>query len=130
MHWLPDIISAIRDLGGKARLAHIYREISKKRDDLPKEWEAAVRGTIYQHSSDAKGYMDGNPDVFYKAGHGVWGLRHPQNTIPGRSENALFVQALAETSQDEFKLCVGDAQKMEQIMAEKIAKIKSRFKIT
>jgi len=72
--WLPDVILALRELGGEASLNDIYRKMLTQRgqrEGLPPEWRSAVRATIYAHSSDAKAYVPGNPDVFCRACRGV-----------------------------------------------------------
>lgn len=87
--WLPTIIDAVRQLGGRARLSDIYRWVELHRDHLPPEYKALVRATIYSHSTDAKAYVPGNPDVFRRLGYGEWGLRFTDETIHGRSETDL-----------------------------------------
>jgi hypothetical protein len=64
--WLPDIICAFQAGGGAARLPQIYRWIQLNRRIFPTEWKAAIRATIYHHSSDSPIYTQGNPDIFFK----------------------------------------------------------------
>ena len=81
--WLPDIIVALRNFGGVARLRDIYRWIKGHRTGLPANYEAVVRATIYSHSSDSEAYVPGYPDLFYNAQRGVWGLRPAAEGFPG-----------------------------------------------
>lgn len=87
MAWRDDIVTALRDLGGVAQLNDIYAQLDRS---LPRErktatWEASVRRTIEQHSSDTESYAGRNPDLFYSVdgiGRGRWGLRESAPTTP------------------------------------------------
>ena len=129
MYWLPDIIIAIRKRGGQASLTSIYSEIRKGRPNLPTEWESAVRATIYQHSSDARGFVEGNPDVFKYIRRGVWALRKPDDLIFGKSESSLRSQALSDFTLADFESCRGDVNKLELLIQEKIQGIRKRFNL-
>ena len=77
--WVEDIVTALTNLGGVAKLKHIYIEVDKIRpspDLEPKSFQATVRGTIECHSSDSLKYN--GKDLFFSGngiGKGVWGLR-------------------------------------------------------
>jgi predicted HNH restriction endonuclease len=77
--WVEDVILALRNLGGVAAYADLYREIERVRpsEQLTPTWEATVRRTIQQHSSDSEAF-EGAEDLFYSVdgiGEGRWGLR-------------------------------------------------------
>lgn len=76
--WVTDITSALGNLGGVAAYADLYREIARIRPahQLTKSWQASVRRTVEQHSSDSKIFI--GEDLFYSVdgiGAGKWGLR-------------------------------------------------------
>ena len=127
MEWLADIQAAIKAHDGEASLPHIYDWIEKHRGDLPVSWKEAVRATIYHQSSDSTAFVEGNPDVFRRTGRGVWGLRHPQETIPGRSPDRLFDQVISEITMDELASAAGDKNKLRRMLDEKIARRKRQF---
>lgn len=75
--WIDDITQAMMNLGGFGHYSQINSEIEKIRTDLSKNWEAVVRRTIQQHSSDSRSWLE-KKDLFYSVdgiGKGVWGLR-------------------------------------------------------
>jgi hypothetical protein len=100
---LPDVIRAFRAAGGTATLKQVYRWIQSNRPTLPTEWESAIRACIYAHSSDAGAFIAGNPDVFFNESRGVWGLRHPDDTVLGKTDQDFFTQVLVSMSEEEFK---------------------------
>jgi len=56
-------------------LEEIYREFDRRNyDHHSDDYEATIRQTIYDHSSDSESFRSGK-DIFYKAAKGVWGLR-------------------------------------------------------
>lgn len=72
--WLEDVIQALENLGGEARLNQIYEEVKMIRTEpLPRTYEASIRGVLERHSSDSLAFS--GKDVFRKAGFGIWALR-------------------------------------------------------
>jgi hypothetical protein len=62
--------------GGRIDLQRLYGEVSTLRNAEPSDhYKSVVRATIQAHSTDAKSYIKGNPDVFEHVGRGIWGLR-------------------------------------------------------
>ena len=127
MSWPGDIIHAMHALGGKGRLNQIYHQIEATRSDLPDNWTAVVRATIYQHSSDASGYVDGNPDLFCRISRGVWGLRVPRDIALLRLSDEFQQQALSEITLEEFRSCGGDQENLNRLIDEKKAAIRQRL---
>jgi len=91
--WLDDIVQAMENLGGVARLADIYEELRQLRPDLAytgpelRTWQATVRRTIENHSSDSQNFAGSRArnDVFYSVegiGRGIWGLREVIHYTP------------------------------------------------
>lgn len=80
MTWLDEIVNVLKSLGGKAHLKRIYDEVSKRgnmRQSIEvSDWQATIRQTIYDHSSDSKSFRAGK-DIFYSVElrSGRWGLR-------------------------------------------------------
>jgi hypothetical protein len=81
MTWRSDVRKALEQLGGRASLRHIYRETSKIRRaagrSLPQSFDATVRRTLEEHSSDSLVFR-GIHDLFWMPegkGAGVWALR-------------------------------------------------------
>ena len=109
------MVTAVRALGGRAKLREIYRWIEHHRSKLPDEYQAVVRATIYAHSTDARAYIQGNINVFYKVARGEWGLRFPNETIPGRSYEALQKFVLSRMTREELESYAGRGQ---EFMAE------------
>jgi len=79
--WRNDVERAVRDLGGKAPLDLIYKEVERRRKDrgasIPPSIEAIVRRELENNSSDSQSFT-GRHDLFYSVdglGGGVWGLR-------------------------------------------------------
>lgn len=72
--WVEDIVQALKNLGGEASLAEIYKEVKRIRQDpLPISFEASIRERIEAHSSDSANFKGKN--FFRKVGKGVWALR-------------------------------------------------------
>ena len=85
MGWREDVVTAFRNLDGEADLADIYAEIEGIRSDLGRTWQATVRRTIEENSSDSQAWSAGSPDLFKKVGYGRWALRSSEQ-YPNISE--------------------------------------------
>jgi hypothetical protein len=79
--WRDDIVATLRNLGGVAHLSRIYKEAEQIRRaanrTLPPSFDAVVRRTLEENSSDSESYR-GGPDLFRMSegrGSGVWELR-------------------------------------------------------
>jgi hypothetical protein len=127
--WLPDIICALQSLGGIARLKQIYHWIHLNRQNLPPEWEAVIRAAIYSHSSDAKAYVIGNPDIFINQGRGLWALRYPQEKVGGKSYSDLSSQILANMSIGQFQSFSGKGDEFIAHIHKEVDKLKEKYKI-
>jgi hypothetical protein len=77
MRWVDDIVTALKRLGGEASLDEIYRTTKAIRQSagrsLPRTFEAVVRRTLEDHSSDSANYRAEN--LFKLIGRGTWALR-------------------------------------------------------
>lgn len=77
--WLEDVIEYVRELGGSAHYSDLYAHIeANPHRHLPKEWQAIVRRTIEEHSSDSDAWDRRRPDLFRSVdgkGSGRWALR-------------------------------------------------------
>lgn len=77
--WVDDISQALINLGGWGHYAQIKEEIqSIRQNNLSENWQAVLRRTIQQYSSDSQSYL-GREDLFYSVdgiGKGVWGVRN------------------------------------------------------
>lgn len=77
MRWVDDIVTALKRLGGEASLDEIYRTTKAIRQgagrSLPPTFEAVIRRTLEDHSSDSANYRA--EDLFRLAGRGMWALR-------------------------------------------------------
>lgn len=80
IRWVDDIREALLILGGEASLFEIYKTVERIRREagrsLTKTWEATVRRTLEDHSSDSQNYRAA--DLFYMPhgkGAGIWALR-------------------------------------------------------
>jgi hypothetical protein len=78
--WRDDVRDTLVQLGGKAHLSAIYREVTRLRRiagrSLPESLEATVRRTLEDHSSDSDNFR--GADLFFMPegkGAGVWALR-------------------------------------------------------
>jgi hypothetical protein len=74
MTWLEDVMQSLKELGGTATLDQIGDLVAKKRAKTP-NFASTVRATIYNHSSDARGYRFGSPDLFRQIGKATWAIR-------------------------------------------------------
>jgi hypothetical protein len=79
--WRDDVREGLHRLGGRANLNQIYKEVESLRRaagrPIPPSFEASVRRTLEDHSSDSDMYK-GGPDLFCMPegkGKGVWALR-------------------------------------------------------
>jgi len=78
LSWRDSIIDALTRIGGEAPYQEIYAEIAARRKSLPPSWQAIVRRTIQQSSSDSSAFRPSNGDLFRTVsglGQGRWGLR-------------------------------------------------------
>jgi len=78
--WVEDIVDHLRELGGEAHYSELYRHIEQNpRRPLGRSWQAVVRRTIEQHSSDSTIWPKRElPDLFRSVdglGQGRWALR-------------------------------------------------------
>ena len=77
MRWVDDIVMALKRLGGQASLDEIYRTTKLIRKasgrSLPRTFEAVVRRTLEDHSSDSANHRA--EDLFRIVGRGTWALR-------------------------------------------------------
>ena len=77
MRWVDDIVTALKRLGGQASLDEIYRTTKSIRQgsgrSLPRTFEAVVRRTLEDHSSDSANHRA--EDLFRIVGRGTWALR-------------------------------------------------------
>jgi len=80
--WLEDIVTALKTLGGKAKLQDIYEKVEELRTKpLSKTWRNTIRCEIERRSSDSVAFT-GKKDIFYSIhglGEGWWGLRNYRN---------------------------------------------------
>lgn len=79
--WRDDIVTTLKNLGRVAPLLRIYKEAERVRSaanrSLPPSFDAIVRRTLEENSSDSDSYK-GGPDLFCMPegrGAGVWALR-------------------------------------------------------
>lgn len=83
IRWIDDVRIALRDLGGRASLSRIYKEVEQRRRDggrsVPISIEATIRRTIEDHSSNSDNFKGVHPgdrlDIFTNVGRGEWALR-------------------------------------------------------
>lgn len=127
--WLPDIICAFQAAGGSARLPQIYRWIQLNRRPLPTEWQAAIRADIYHHSSDAKAYVQGNPDIFFKQSYGLWALRYPSEKVIGKTDNDLFYQVLYSMNREQLESYSGKGDALIAYVNGEVDTLKKKYKI-
>ncbi len=63
--WKEDIVIALRNLGGVAPLAQIYRELRGIRPEPhPDSFEAIIRRELESRSSDSEAFLGGE-DLFF-----------------------------------------------------------------
>jgi hypothetical protein len=125
--WLPDVIAAYRAAGGTARFPKIQKWIQRYRPNLPINWEAVIRATVYHHSSDSPAFRVGDPDVFVKKSHGLWGLRHASGTIFGKSDNDLFGQVLLNMSKGEIESYAGRGELFREHVDSRVNELKRKY---
>lgn len=71
-----EVVEALRNLGGKAKLKEIYAEVERI-SDREKVYKPSIRAALETNSSDSEAF-NGKNDLFYSVGgigSGVWGLR-------------------------------------------------------
>lgn len=78
--WVEDVVEYFRELGGEAHYSDLYRHIAQNpRRSLGRSWQAVVRRTIEEHSSDSTIWSKRHlPDLFRSVdglGGGRWALR-------------------------------------------------------
>lgn len=76
--WKEDIVAALHALGGTGHYDEIYAEVAALRGSPPASWQAIIRRTIEQSSSDSALHRAGADDLFFSVegiGRGIWGLR-------------------------------------------------------
>jgi hypothetical protein len=77
MRWVDDIVTALKRLGGEATLDEIYRTTKAIREaqgrSVTQQWQATIRRTLEDHSSDSANYRAEN--LFRIVGRGTWALR-------------------------------------------------------
>lgn len=84
--WVEDIIQALKNLGGEARLTQIYDEVKRIRTEpLPRTYDASIRGVLERHSPDSESFT--GKDLFRKVGFGVWALNHTDSVINAPKTN-------------------------------------------
>ena len=80
VRWVEDVVQALRQLGGRASLGEIYKSVREIREaegrGITKQYEATIRRTIEDHSSDSDNFR--SVDLFEKLGRGTWALRRSQ----------------------------------------------------
>ena len=81
--WVEDLVDHFRELGGEAHYSDLYRHIEQNpRRPLGRSWQAVVRRTIEEHSSDSTIWSKRKlPDLFRSVsglGQGTWALRNPK----------------------------------------------------
>ena len=81
-NWRETIKTTLDNLGGQAHLEDIYDEVKSIRTDLSDNFDATVRRTLEQNSSDCDSYT-GKYDLFElrEKGSGYWRLREPSRSI-------------------------------------------------
>lgn len=83
--WLEDIITALNQSPNKtSNYKELYTKVQNIRTEtLPTNWQAIVRDTIENHSSDSQKF-NGKKDLFYSVnglGEGTWALRNKEPLI-------------------------------------------------
>ncbi|HEY4328491.1 MAG TPA: hypothetical protein VGN88_02050 [Phycisphaerae bacterium] len=132
--WLIDISNAMHKHGGCASLQQIYRYVHQNRSNLPAEYEAVVRASIYAHSTDAKAYKKGNPDIFIRIRRGMWGMRFPEDFVPGRSNKDLrsiaFTNMLREMNTEAMQSLAGRPGAFEAEINRRIMEVRRKYHIS
>lgn len=128
-NWLPDVILAFREAGGTARFPQIYLWIQMNRKQLPGAWQETIRATVYHHSSDSPAFTKGNPDVFFKKGHGLWALRHPSERVSGKRTPDLRADVMLSMTNEQLESFVGKAHELYAYVNQQVEEKKRKFKI-
>jgi hypothetical protein len=120
--------------GGRADFRTLYREVPLLRDsDAPDNYDAVIRASIYAHSSAAKAYVKGNPDVFFKD-RGTWAIRPDWKLRMIKAHaarpNSTYLVDLAFASMeiDEIRAVVGDKVKMRALLDRKVEELRALAK--
>lgn len=97
--WTDDIVLALENLGGIAKLSDIYDQVKKIRTGTnPTAIEATIRGAIERNSSDSKAHS-GKSDLFFSVkglGAGIWGLRSSASATPVANDAGLLSPGVFE----------------------------------
>ena len=82
MAWIDEVERALHEIGGNGTLSEIYSQIQKTTNrELVPSWQAIVRRTLEESSSDTESYL-GKKDIFYSVdgiGKGKWGIREKKS---------------------------------------------------
>jgi hypothetical protein len=131
--WLTDLVQAFRELeekpGGVVWLRNLYEWAALHRPERPKNYDSAIRATIQRHSSDAKDYESGAPDVFRKVGRGGWALRLPREEVPAKSTD-LLVFVVTRMSREDFESAATREGGIAQDIARRVADVKRKFNMS
>lgn len=115
--WLHSIITAMIELGGKARYEDLYQRIIqvRKKEGLPLNdtYKATVRQVIEAHSSDSDVWKKRpGSDIFRKLGTGFWGLRNPDTHIQSTGNLSLVERIKAEYNSGNYTKFEEEANKL------------------
>jgi len=82
--WKDEIVTTLKELGGRATLTEIYDYIEKHTNKILSEnWKAMIRYTLQLHSSDTQTFKRGKgEDLFCRLDKGYWGIKNNQNAAP------------------------------------------------
>lgn len=129
--WLTDVVLAFRTLepDGTVWLQNVYDWIRRNRSSLPPNFAAAIRATIYHHSSDSKAYISGNPDAFRKVAHGGWRLRFSGEEAPSKSAD-LRIFVLSKMTIAELESFVGRGDAIHVELDRRAEEVRKRFGIS
>lgn len=97
---------------------------------LPDNYDSVIRATIYAHSR--KAYVPGNPDVFFKAAKGTWGVRPDwEDRMPkahaARKRISEYLEdvALARLPREEILSLLGDPANFRAVIRRKAEELRS-----
>jgi len=97
--YVDDIIQALRNLGGKARLEDIYEEVRRIRTvPQTKNWKFNISGIIGNHCSDSSRFL--GKDYFEKVDTGTYALRDLTEVNPSHKGK----QTIMTTKKNDFEL--------------------------
>ena len=111
--WVDEIVKALTALGGIAKYKGLYAYIEANTErKLGREWQAVVRRTIEEHSSDTTCKKSTNYADLFTAVNGIgkheWALRHSAITASSHSihvvKNTDEVDSLEATFKARFRL--------------------------